>query len=38
MPPREGNDVGCNKMPAVRGNGMGWIFHLGFKVNGYEDN
>jgi len=22
MPPRDGNDVGCNKMPAARGNGM----------------
>src|SRR5580700_1278792 len=22
MPPREGSDVGCNKMPAARGNGM----------------
>src|ERR1700740_1830644 len=22
MPPRDGNDVGCNKIPAARGNGM----------------
>jgi hypothetical protein len=32
MPPREGNDVGCNKMPAARGNGMQLGHYLGFLI------
>src|ERR1700686_763674 len=27
MPPREGNDVGCNKMPAARGKDMSPPLH-----------
>src|SRR5271155_537955 len=32
MPPREGNDVGCNKMPAARGNGMQLGHYLGVLI------
>src|ERR1700693_1687326 len=32
MPPREGNDVGCNKMPAARGNGMQLVQYLKFLI------